>query len=418
MYDPLYDRISAFERATALRVEVIDRLPHPELNARVKRELESGACDVDIISTHTKYAPSQAAWLSPLDEDVEGDLGDYLPQPRELARIDGALLQVPRNLDVRLLYYRRDLVGASVPHTWDALVDTATTLTRPGVHGFLFPGRDSGLFGTFYELLASAGGELFDEALRPAFDGPAGVWAADRLTELHHRRRVTPAELPLWHYDEISAAFRGGHAAMVCDWPGSHHLYLSPATCAVADHIGVALLPTGPAGTRAAYAGCHSFAIPRAARNRAGAVQLLRDLTSCGAQLSEARRGAIPVRASALEQIRAEAAADPAEAHRWELLACTEDAMIIPPRFAAYPECEDALWRAIQRAMIGDVSPRAAVHDGARRINALLGGARVAAQPPVERQRLEPVGFAPSPRVEDRGLGQRDGRGRREPRGR
>jgi len=373
MYDSLYDRIPAFERATGLRVEVIDRLPHPELNARVKREFESGSPDIDLISTHTKYAPSQGAWLSPLDADVADEVHDFLPQPRELARIDGALLQVPRNLDARLLYYRRDLLGSSVPQTWDALIDTATMLTRPGVHGFIFPGRDSGLFGTFYELLVSAGGELFDAALRPAFDGPAGVWAADRLAELHHRRRVTPSELPTWHYDEVSAAFRRGEAAMVCDWPGGHHLYMSPAACTVADRVGVALLPTGPAGIRAAYAGCHSFAIPRSARNRAGAVRLLRDFTSSAAQLEEARHGTIPVRASALAEIRAEAAADSADAHRWELLTRTQEALIIPPRFAAYPDCEDALWRAIQRAMIGEVSPEAAVREGARRIEALLG---------------------------------------------
>src|SRR5712692_1826448 len=282
MYDRLYDRVPAFERATGLRVEVIDRLPHPELNARVKHDFERGTPDIDLISTHTKYAPSQAQWLSPLDDlPLATELGDFLAQPLELARIGRVLLQVPRNLDVRLLYYRRDLIpDAAVPRTWDELVERAAALTRPGVYGFLFPGRDSGLFGTFYELLVSAGGDLFDRTLRPAFDGAAGVWAADRLAELHHRRCITPRELPAWHYDEISASFRRGDAAMVCDWPGSHHLYMSAATCRVAGRVGVALLPKGPSGKRAAYAGCHSFAIPKTARNRAGAADLLRDLTS------------------------------------------------------------------------------------------------------------------------------------------
>src|SRR5712692_8431083 len=267
MYDRLYDRVPAFERATGLRVEVIDRLPHPELNARVKHDFERGTPDIDLISTHTKYAPSQAEWLSPLDDlPLAAELADFLRQPIQLARIHGALLQIPRNLDVRLLYYRRDLLSDSddhgsdqghaalmaVPRTWDALVETAAALTRPGRYGFLFPGRDSGLFGTFYELLVSAGGELFDRDLRPAFDGPAGVWAADLIAELHHRRRVTPRELPQWHYDEISASFRRGENAMVCDWPGSHHLYMSAATCRVAGRVGVALLPKGPSGKRAA----------------------------------------------------------------------------------------------------------------------------------------------------------------------
>ena len=168
---------------------------------------------------------------------------------------------------------------------------------------------------------------------------------------------------------------------MVCDWPGSHHMYTARETCSVADRVGVALLPTGPAGIRAAYAGCHSFAIPRTARNRAGAVRLLRDLTSAEAQLNEARHGAIPVRTSALAQIRAEAAGQPAEAHRWELLTRTQEAMIIPPRFAAYPECEDALWRAVQRAMTGAVSPQEAVHEGAQHIEALLARERLSPQP-------------------------------------
>ena len=270
-----------------------------------------------------------------------------------------------------------------VPRTWDALVETAAALTQPGLHGFLFPGRDSGLFGTFYELLVSAGGHLFDDDLRPAFNRPPGVWAADTIAELHHRRRVTPRELPGWHYDEISTAFRRGESAMVCDWPGSHHLYIAPATSAVADRTSVALLPTGPAGKRAAYAGCHSFAIPRTARNRQGAAKLLSDLTSTAAQLHEARCGAIAVRATALAQIQAEAAADPDEARRWDLLTRTQEAMIIPPRFAAYPECEDALWRSVQRAMEGIVSPQEAVADGARQITALLERARPSPQPNV-----------------------------------
>ena len=372
MYDPLYDRIPAFERETGLRVEVVARLPHPELNARVKRDFEAGDPDLDLISTHTKYAPSQARWLSPLEDlPVARQRDDFLAQPLELARIDGALLQIPRNLDVRLLYYRTDLVDEAPP-TWDALVETATAVSRPGRFGFLFPGRDSGLFGTFYELLVSAGGELFDENLKPAFDGPAGVWAVDVLTELHHRRRVTPRELLSWHYDEISTAFRRGQGAMVCDWPGSHHLYIAAETSAVVEQTRVGLLPLGPSGRRAAYAGCHSFAIPRTARNREGAARLLEALTSMPAQLHEARCGAIPVRSSALRRIREEALANPAEAHRWDLLARTLEVMIMPPRFAAYPACEDALWRSIQRAMEGAVPPKEAVAEGARQIAALL----------------------------------------------
>ena len=386
MYDPLYDAIPAFARETGYAVEVVARLPHPELNAYVREVFDGAGADIDLLSTHTKYAPSQAQWLTPLETLIAEDLvADLLPRPHELARIDGRLLQVPRNLDVRLLHYRRDLFEDTtaqhdfeaeygrpleVPASWTALADVASFFAHSNGNGlqcsgFLFPGRDSGLFGTFYELLVGSGGALFDAALKPAFASGAGVWAVQYLVDLYDTRRVTPRELPAWHYDEISSAFRQGHAAMVCDWPGSYHLYRSPASCRVPDRVGLALLPEGPAGVRAAYAGCHSFAVPRTARNLEGGLALLQFLTSFDAQLGEARRGAIPCRASAVQRIREEARVDPAAVQRWELLAATEQTMIVPPRFAAYPQCEDAIWQAVQHAMIGELSAEDAVERAA-----------------------------------------------------
>jgi multiple sugar transport system substrate-binding protein len=377
MYDPLYEAIADFERDAKVRVEVVAQLPHPELNAFVTRAFDS-ELPLDVISTHTKYSPSQARWLLPLDEVMPQELvDDLLPRPAELSRIDGRLLQIPRNLDVRLLHYRRDTIETA-PQTWNELIDVAALVTHMSSHGaapfygFLFPGRDSGLFGTFYELLVSAGGNLFDDELRPAFDSEAGRWAVERIVELHHVRRVTPRELTTWHYDEISASFRAGHAAMVSDWPGSYHLYRDPSTCRGADRLGLALLPQGPAGVRAAYSGCHSFAIPRTARNLEVAAALIRHLTSFTAQLGEARHGAIPCRASALAAVRTDSAGDPAAAQRWQLLAETEKTMIVPPRFAAYPHCEDALWRSVQRAMTGELSPADAVHRAAAEIQGIV----------------------------------------------
>ena len=378
MYDPLYAVVPPFEAETGIRVEIVVQLPHPELNAFVRRAFEGGD-DLDVISTHTKYAPSQTQWLMPLDDLVSDEQrADLLQRPAELSRIEGRLYQVPRNLDVRLLHYRRDLLPTA-PQTWTELFDLAAAIAHPAIdgqpplYGFLFPGRDSGLFGMFYELLVTAGGDLFDDSLQPTFDSAAGEWAIEQIVDLY-RRGVTPRELPDWHYDEISASFRAGHAAAVSDWPGSYHLYRSPATCAVPDQVELALLPKGPSGTRAAYSGCHSFAIPRRAAQPELSAALIAHLTSFEAQLGEARRGAIPCRASALAAVGAEAATNPAEARRWQLLAETEATMIIPPRFAAYPQCEDALWRSVQRAMKGELSAAFAVRTASAEVQDIVSG--------------------------------------------
>lgn len=377
MYDPLYEAIPDFTRETGVAVELVVRLPHPELNAWVAANFAAGNPGIDLLSTHTKYAPSQAQWLSPLGDVLSSEHeADLLPSAATLARVDGVLLQVPRNIDVRLLHYRRSLVGAQAPETWDELAEVAQSVTTAERAGFLFPGRDSGLFGSFYELLVGAGGRLFDDDLHPAFDSHAGRWAIGYLTDLHHVRRVTSPRLPQWHYDEISAEFRAGHAAMVCDWPGSYHLYRDPASCADAGDVALARLPAGPAGARSAYAGCHSFAIPHGAGHRSDAAALLRYLTSSAAQLNEARRGAIPCRASALAGIRAESADRPVEAKRWELLAESQETMIMPPRFAEYPSCEDAIWHAVQQAMTGRAAAADALSAAAARVRQIVDARR------------------------------------------
>ena len=101
----------------------------------------------------------------------------------------------------------------------------------------------------------------------------------------------------------------------------------------------------------------------------------MRHLTSFHAQLSEARRGAIPCRASALQRVREESSGNPRLATRWDLLAETERFMIIPPRFAAYPRCEDAIWRAVQRGMLGEWSPAEAVRRASADVRAIVDGA-------------------------------------------
>jgi multiple sugar transport system substrate-binding protein len=59
MYDPLYTRLAEFEEREDLRVETVVAPTHPDLNERIEAEFTSGGASYNLISTHTKYAPSQ-----------------------------------------------------------------------------------------------------------------------------------------------------------------------------------------------------------------------------------------------------------------------------------------------------------------------------------------------------------------------
>ena len=125
MYDPLYERIGEFE---GMSIDVAVAPTHPDLNERIEEEFGSGTASYDLISTHAKYAPSQRQWLTPLDEDLEdSELKNFTPQTLELARIDGQLYGVPRNLDVKLLHYRTDFVPEPTA-SWEELREEAAQL--------------------------------------------------------------------------------------------------------------------------------------------------------------------------------------------------------------------------------------------------------------------------------------------------
>lgn len=390
MYDPLYELLPDFEKRSGRRVHVAARLVHPELNAHLDDAYRAGTATYDLISTHNKYAPSQKHFLLPLDDWFrEAELGDFNASILEMGRVDGWLLSVPRNIDVRLLYYRRDLfedpaerarfratVGRDlrVPETWEELAQVAKHFARPpGLFGFAFPGRDSGLFGTFFELVHMAGGRLFHPDLHPAFVEAAGRWALGFLRRLYAEEQVTPPEVPKMRYDDVSNIFLEGRCAMVADWPGGFHRYRDPAQSKVAGRFRLALYPAGPTGERWVYSGGHTFAVPVSVRDREGARALLKFLTSADAQWHEAQHGALPVLKSVQNRLKAET--DPAtpEGERLALLEHTVSSlMLLPPRFLKYPAVEAALWTSLQKGLTGEWSVDEALERAAAEMEKVL----------------------------------------------
>src|SRR6058998_1397171 len=98
MYDGMYELLPD-------DVEIVVHADHPTLNRRVAELLAAGE-RLDVISTHGKYAPSQAQWLRPLDDLV--DTAALAPKAVELCSFQGDVLCAPRNIDVRTLWWRTD----------------------------------------------------------------------------------------------------------------------------------------------------------------------------------------------------------------------------------------------------------------------------------------------------------------------
>jgi multiple sugar transport system substrate-binding protein len=336
---PMYDHLSD---AFPSDVEVVVHADHPTLNHEVARMLAAGE-RIDVCATHSKYAPSQAQWLRPLDDLIDGGaVAPLAPRAVDLCRFEGAQLCLPRLIDVRVLWVRTDRI-ASAPDTWNDLVESDVV--------FGFPGRESGLFGTFFELVVGNGGALFDADLRPTMATPEAEHAIDTLCRLAAR---APGDLVDWHYDQVDTALLDGRVDAAAAWPGG---WGAIRESAIADRLAPHLYPAGPA-RRVSYAGCHAWAIPRTCGDLDGAVALVERLLGSELQGIDAAGGNMCAHRDAL------AGVDPANAvdrRRLEITRRTiDDAMITYPALARFPEIEDAGWSAIRDALRSERSPAAA----------------------------------------------------------
>ena len=327
MYDHLY---SVFDE---LDIEVVVHADHPTLNSDVAERLSRGE-RLDLISTHSKYAPSQRAWLQPLDDLLAPTTIDALaPSAIELCRHDGALLCAPRLIDVRVMWVRADRV-ASVPDTWSELVDSDVV--------FGFTGRESGLFGLFFELVVGAGGRLFDDSARPVFESPESVDAVEMIVELSRR---APRDLVDWHYDDVDVALLEGFVDAAAAWPGGWQAINSSLLSEVMQPHPY---PAGPM-RRVSYSGCHAWAIPRSCGDVESALSILRELLDEPAQQVDASGGNMVASVSALAAVEPVSDID---ARRIRITRDTiAESMITYPSLARFPIIEDAGWRAINAAI-------------------------------------------------------------------
>jgi multiple sugar transport system substrate-binding protein len=332
MYDRLYDLLPD-------DIEILVHADHPTLNREVAALLGGGE-RIDVLATHGKYAPSQSDWLLPLDDLVSADvLCELAPRAVDLCRFDGALLCIPRCIDVRVLWWRTDLLEGP-PRTWTD-VEAA-----PGAFGFT--GRESGLFGLFFELVVGAGGSLFDDGLRPTLATPAGIAAVERLQRLAVQ---APEDLPTWHYDDVDDALLGGRVAMAAAWPGGTNRIRRSE---LAGRLAPARYPGGWS-----YSGCHGWAIPRSCGDVPAAVALIEQLAGAAAGATDAASGTVPANRVALE---AHDPVDDVDAERLAITAATiGDGMLSYPPLRRFPDVEDAGWGAIHDALRGERSAAEAV---------------------------------------------------------
>ena len=256
--------------------------------------LEGDSPGFDVMMLDVIWVPefARAGWLSDLTGKVSPDeLAAFFPSTVEAATQGGRIWALPWNMNVGLLYFRRDLLdkyGMRPPETWTELVAQAERIrTGEGsrrLDGVLWQGKQyEGLMVNVLEGLWADGTDLLG-ADGTVFPDPARAEAVLAFMRDLITRGVSPPWTTAADEELTRRAFGRGEAVFLRNWPYAYDL-LQQADSPVRGRVGIAALPRHRDGARGAGStGGSHLAIHRKTRHPDLALDLARTLTSEAAQ--------------------------------------------------------------------------------------------------------------------------------------
>ena len=193
------------------KVEIVDLPTNADQQRElVVRRLAAEDDDIDIIGMDVIWTAefAEAEWIKQIAGSARSRAErGVLPGPLETAKYKGRLWTIPFTTNTQLLWYRKDLVK-QVPETWDEMIDEAERLnTTIQVQS----ARYEGLVVWFNSLVASAGGEIVNDAGEPVL-GPPAVQAAEVMQKLATSSAAPPA-LTNNREDQARLGFESGASA-------------------------------------------------------------------------------------------------------------------------------------------------------------------------------------------------------------
>ena len=274
-----------FTKQTGIQVEV-QAVPWSNVNDKLTTAVASGN-GPDLMQIGLSLLPSFASSgalldLSPYVKDHPGlQSSNYLSAvASDKINPSGKVLSVPWVSDVRVLFYRSDILGAagisSPPSTWTQFHDDAAKLAQrgKGKYGYYIPQWDSALP---VEFTWEAGGKVMQNG-KVTFDTPQFKTAADFYISFYKDKLVPTAS----DFDQAQG-FISGAAPMIISGP-----YLAASIKGTAPQLdgkwNVALLPRNQTGT-SLFAGSN-MGVWAKSKHVAASLRLLDYLAQTNAQLN------------------------------------------------------------------------------------------------------------------------------------
>lgn len=348
-----------------------------QVKAIYTADLSSGNPQHDLIYMDVVWLPwfASEGWLQDLSAVLPAaELAAFLPSEVAAGRFQDTLYRLPFRADLGLLFYNPALLaalGAAPAQTFEDLMAQSQASQAQGVTpwGYLWQGREyEGLVANFVEVLAGYGGFWIEPSTGAVgLDRAEAIAAATFLTDTI-RQGVTPQLVTSYSETESFNQFLEEQSLYVRNWP---YFWQSAkaSESSLAGSVGLASVVAASDRPPRACRGGWGFGIAQNAAHPEAARRAIAFFTSAAAQRQFVLdSGHLPSRAALY--------ADPAIVAQYpffpEVLAALQTQSVFRPQIPQYDQVSRILQAALWQALIGEITPEAAMQTAATATRELL----------------------------------------------
>jgi len=330
-------------------------------NAFVQRqEAKSPDCDMfsaDVVQT-AEFAAQK--WLYDLTPFIEENKGKYIPATLQTVTYDEKYWGVPRTSDAAFLYYRTDQVK-SVPKTWQEVYAVAKQND-----GILYQGASyEGLTCDFLEIAFAAGGKVLSEdGTKAEFDSPQNLKALKFMVD-GIKGGSAPKSVTTYMEEEARMAFEAKRSTFQRNWT---YAYATAKKNKNAPEFEVAPLPSFEGGGKAGILGGHNDVISTSGKNPGGALKVLEFLSGEAHHKTLMTEFSLPSTLAATYDDPDVKEAAPFAAELKQAITQAKSRPVSP----VYPQISKAIYKNVNEALSGSVSPEEALKNGQSQLQQAL----------------------------------------------
>lgn len=392
-FENLITLVPQFEALTGVKVRM-EKVPPGQIRQKALLDLSSKTATYATHAADPMYYPLYASnkWVEPLDRFLSDpkltdpawfDYEDILKAWRDADSIDGKPYGIPYDGEVTVQVYRKDLYeakGLKPAQTYDELLANAKALNDPAnrvsglaLRGFAGAGQNMYIYPSLFR---GFGGQWFDGrqvVVNSAQAVQALEWYVNALSQ------YAPAAVRNWNWPDIADAFSQGTVATYIDAHSSAAVLNNPEKSRVIGKIAFARWPKGPADKRVTSIWNWGFPINAALSDKAKVATWLfiSWATSKETQARTSWKWAGPAPRSGLNRLSSWRSPEFAATMKGAgdnfvetaLQSLEHDTDVDwRPRVPQWPAIGETMATAIQSALVGQKSAKAALDEAQARI--------------------------------------------------